>query len=72
MFEAMKAAFAKVKEELTGNGEHRASLVSALSAAHDVIESLEARVSALEAAAAPVAAVVDAITGAQQVETKAA
>jgi hypothetical protein len=72
MFEKLKEAVSAAVAALKDNSEHRISLVSALEAAHEVIVSLESRVAALEAAAGTVATVVDAVTGATQVETKAA
>lgn len=82
MLEKFKNAVAEAVAALKNNGEHRASLVTALNAAHDTVAALEQRVAALEqkieagfTAAGTVAAVVDAVTGAApavQVETKPA
>lgn len=83
MLEALKNAVSNAVEALRNNGEHRASLADAITAAHNYIAHLEERVAALEqaiangfAVAQSAAAVVDAagaaVTGATQVETKPA
>lgn len=84
MLEALKNAVSKAVDALRQNGEHRASLADALEAAHDTVHALEGRVATLEArieagfaAAAPLAtlgdtlvnAVTGSTTGAVQVET---
>lgn len=83
MLEALKNAVSSAVEALRTNGEHRASLASAIEAAHAYIAHLEDRVAAMEqviangfSVAQSAAAVVDAATniatGATQVETKPA
>ncbi|KVL36385.1 hypothetical protein WS97_12095 [Burkholderia territorii] len=70
MLEALKTAVSSAVEALRNNGEHRASLAAAITAAHDYIAHLEERVATLEkmvdngfAVAQSAAAIVDAATG---------
>jgi hypothetical protein len=48
MLEKLKAAVVAAVEALSNNSEHRATLAQALTAAHDLVVNLEARVAELE------------------------